>query len=52
MKDPRKLSSEKRALVLSIDQFGAVHGVKVRLRPTRRATIVASIKKMDKSIYE
>jgi len=43
---------QKQAIIRTIDQFGMVQSVKVKLRPTRRATIVAACKKINEGRYE
>jgi len=43
---------QKQTIIRTIDQFGMVQSVKIRLRPTRRATIVAVCKKIREGRYE
>jgi len=48
----KKVNSNKRALIYSIDKFGTLQAVKVKLRPTNRETVAAASMKWLKDKHE
>jgi len=48
----KKVNSNKRALIYSIDKFGTLQAVKVKLRPTDRETVAAASMKWLKDKHE